>query len=72
MVSKELNNIKKNYNNFLDSISRATKTFGVNFIKFIKYIDIFYKFNNYVIGKSPIKLDNHLAKHYNLSYAKVV
>lgn len=70
MVSEELNNIKKNYTNFLDSISRAKKTFGVNFIKFIKYIDIFYKFNNYVIGKSPIKLDNHLRKHYNLSYAK--
>ena len=70
MFFKRLNNIKKTYTDFVDSISRTTKNFGVNFRKFIKYIDIFYKFNNYVIGKSPIKLDNHLAKHYNLSYAK--
>ena len=46
------------------------KVIKINFIKFIRFIDIFYKFNTYVLGKSPKKLDNHLRKHYNLPYAK--
>ena len=46
------------------------KVIKINFIKFIRFIDIFYKFNTYVLGKSPKKLDKHLREHYNLPYAK--
>ena len=40
------------------------------FVNFVRYINIFEKFNNEIVVRSRKKLDNRLRQHYNLSYAK--
>ena len=40
------------------------------FVNFVRYINIFEKFNNEIVVRSRKKLDNRLGQHYNLSYAK--
>ena len=39
-------------------------------LRFINFIDIFYKFNTAIIGKSNEPLKGPLKKHYNYNYAK--
>lgn len=48
----------------------AKKKIKRAFKKFIDFIDIFKKFNNYILGKSSHRLNGPLKKHYNYSYAK--
>jgi uncharacterized FlgJ-related protein len=40
------------------------------FINFLHLIDIFYKFNTFIIGKSKIALSGPLKKHYTKGYAR--
>ena len=51
-------------------IKEIEKKFKKLFWKFIYFIDIFYKFNTYIIGKSSDKLKGPLKKHYSKGYAR--
>ena len=44
--------------------------FNLRVKNFLHFIDIFYKFNTFIIGKSKIALSGPLKKHYTKSYAK--
>lgn len=39
-------------------------------INFLHFVDIFYKFNTFIIGKSEIALSGPLKKHYTKGYAR--
>jgi len=51
-------------------INLLLKISKIRFIKFLRYIDIFHKFNTQIVVRSSDKLDLHLRKHYSLPYAK--
>ena len=51
-------------------ISKLIVVTSLIFVNFVRYINIFEKFNNKIVVRSRKKLDNRLRQHYNLSYAK--
>ena len=51
-------------------ISKLIVMTSLIFVNFVRYINIFEKFNNEIVVRSRKKLDNRLRQHYNLSYAK--
>ena len=51
-------------------ISKLIVVTSLIFVNFVRYINIFEKFNNEIVVRSRKKLDNRLRQHYNLSYAK--
>ena len=51
-------------------ISKLIVVTRLIFVNFVRYINIFEKFNNEIVVRSRKKLDNRLRQHYNLSYAK--
>ena len=65
-LQKKLN-FKDKFNLRLKKIIIIAKK---SFIKFLHFIDIFYKFNTFIVGKSKIALSGPLKKHYTESYAR--
>ena len=51
-------------------ISKLIVEFSISLANFLRYINIFEKFNNQIVGRSKKKLDYRLRQHYSLSYAK--
>ena len=51
-------------------ISKLIVKVSIGLANFLRYINIFEKFNNQIVGRSKKKLDYRLRQHYSLSYAK--
>ncbi len=51
-------------------ISKLIVKVSISLANFLRYINIFEKFNNQIVGRSKKKLDYRLRQHYSLSYAK--
>ena len=51
-------------------ISKLIVKVSIGLANFLRYIDIFEKFNNQIVGRPKKKLDYRLRQHYSLSYAK--
>jgi len=66
--------IKLNFFNFKKKIvlkiSKLIVKASIGLANFLRFINIFEKFNNQIVGRSKKKLDYRLRQHYSLSYAK--
>ncbi len=66
--------IQLNFFNFKKKIvlkiSKLIVKVSISLANFLRYINIFEKFNNQIVGRSKKKLDYRLRQHYSLSYAK--
>ena len=51
-------------------VSKLIVKVSIGLANFLRYINIFEKFNNQIVGRSKKKLDYRLRQHYSLSYAK--
>ncbi len=66
--------IQLNFFNFKKEIvlkiSKLIVKVSISLANFLRFINIFEKFNNQIVGRSKKKLDYRLRQHYSLSYAK--
>jgi len=67
MIQLNFFDLKKN---IALKISKIIVKFSISLANFLRYINIFEKFNNQIVGRSKKKLDYRLRQHYSLSYAK--
>lgn len=67
MIQLNLFALKKN---IALKISKLIVKVSISLANFLRYINIFEKFNNQIVGRSKKKLDYRLRQHYSLSYAK--
>ena len=67
MIQLNFFDLKKN---IALKISKLIVKVSISLANFLRYINIFEKFNNQIVGRSKKKLDYRLRQHYSLSYAK--
>lgn len=67
MIQLNFFGLKKN---IAFKISKLIVKVSISLANFLRYINIFEKFNNQIVGRSKKKLDYRLRQHYSLSYAK--
>ena len=67
MIQLNFFDLKKN---MALKISKLIVKVSISLANFLRYINIFEKFNNQIVGRSKKKLDYRLRQHYSLSYAK--
>lgn len=67
MIQLNFFDLKKN---IALKISKIIVKVSISLANFLRYINIFEKFNNQIVGRSKKKLDYRLRQHYSLSYAK--
>jgi len=67
MIQLNFFDLKKN---IALKISKLIVKVSIGLANFLRYINIFEKFNNQIVGRSKKKLDYRLRQHYSLSYAK--
>ena len=67
MIQLNFFDLKKN---IALKISKIIVKFSISLANFLRYINIFEKFNNQIVGRSKKKLDYRLRQHYSMSYAK--
>ena len=67
MIQLNFFDLKKN---ITLKISKLIVKVSIGLANFLRYINIFEKFNNQIVGRSKKKLDYRLRQHYSLSYAK--
>jgi len=67
MIQLNFFDLKKN---IALKISKIIVKFSISLANFLRYINIFEKFNNQIVGRSKKKLDYRLRQHYSLPYAK--
>ena len=67
MIQLNFFDLKKN---IALKVSKLIVKVSISLANFLRYINIFEKFNNQIVGCSKKKLDYRLRQHYSLSYAK--
>ena len=67
MIQLNFFDLKKN---IALKISKLIVKVSISLANFLRYINIFEKFNNQIVGRSKKKLDYRLRQHYSLPYAK--
>ena len=67
MIQLNFFDLKKN---IALKVSKLIVKVSIGLANFLRYINIFEKFNNQIVGRSKKKLDYRLRQHYSLSYAK--